>query len=105
VNIFAANLPVDNLVSAFYELDAEQTGAARFVKSGDIEGPVKSGTHFLYAHIEYSGGDGLTPPGLEIGSSPNLDVTITIRANEDPASAIIDKFSRKWRVVIRNSDG
>ncbi|MBW2366356.1 MAG: hypothetical protein JRH15_00570 [Deltaproteobacteria bacterium] len=67
--------------------------------------PVKSGTQFLYAHIEYSGGDGLTPPGLEIGSSPNLDVTITIRATDDPGSPVIDKFSGKWRAALRNSDG
>jgi len=47
----------------------------------------------------------LTPLGLEIGSLPNLDVTIAIRATEDPASAIIDKLSGNWRVAIRNSNG
>lgn len=99
-------LPIGLLTDTVFSFDAKTEGAERFVKVADIEKPPEPEQFIdLWLHIQLSGGDGIDPVGIETNTSPDIIGVATIRGSGNPASPVVQAFSGKWRVTLRQSDG
>lgn len=76
------------------------------VETAEIPAAEDNSIKYLYAHIEFSGGDGLDPIGIETSEGDDLAITVTIMDGEDSDTAnTVTALSGKWRFTLRNEAG